>query len=147
MKIIKASSDNIEALAELFDLYRQFYEQPSDISAAKTFLSERISKNESKIFVCCDDDGNGMGFTQLYPYFTSVGMKRAWILNDLFVKKEFRKMGAAEELINAVRKFASETDAAYVMLETHISNDAACKLYEKTGFIKDEEHFYFYLKV
>ena len=111
MKIIKATSEHIESLAELFDLYRQFYEQTSDIPAAKIFLAERISKNESEIFLCCNDDGNVMGFTQLYPYFTSVGMKRAWILNDLFVKKEFRKMGA-------VRKFASETDAAYVMLET-----------------------------
>ncbi|MFZ1322271.1 MAG: GNAT family N-acetyltransferase [Ignavibacteria bacterium] len=147
MKIIKATSEHIESLAELFDLYRQFYEQTSDIPAAKIFLAERISKNESEIFLCCNDDGNVMGFTQLYPYFTSVGMKRAWILNDLFVKKEFRKMGAAELLINAVRKFASETDAAYVMLETQNSNEAACRLYERTGFVKDDEHFYYYLKI
>lgn len=147
MKIIKATSDHIESLAELFDLYRQFYEQPSDIPAVKIFLSERILKKESEIFLCCDDDDKGVGFTQLYPYFTSVGMKRAWILNDLFVKKEFRKLGVAEELINAVRKFASDTGAAYVMLETHISNDTACRLYERTGFKKDEEHYYFYLKV
>jgi len=147
MKIIKATSEHLNSLSELFDLYRQFYKQKSDTAGAKIFLSDRISKNESEIFICSDEEDNQMGFTQLYPYFTSVGMKQAWILNDLFVKEEFRKRGVAEALIHAVKKFASETGAAYVMLETHISNDAAYRLYERTGFIKDNDHFYYYLEI
>ncbi|MBS1517786.1 MAG: GNAT family N-acetyltransferase [Bacteroidetes bacterium] len=147
MKIIKADSDNLYQLAELFDLYRQFYDQTSDQESALKFLSERISKKESEIFISLDGEGNASGFTQLYPYFTSVGMKRAWILNDLFVKKEYRKKGVAEALINAVREFAEKSDSAFVMLETQKTNTDAARLYERTGFKKDEEHFYFYLNV
>ena len=38
-------------------------------------------------------DGTGVGFVQLYPTFTSIGAKRAWVLNDLFVVPEARRRG------------------------------------------------------
>lgn len=148
MKISKATLEDLETVSILFDLYRQFYEQQSDIDTAKKFLEERITKNESVIFLALDDETNtGMGFVQLYPTFTSVGMKRMWILNDLFVHEDHRKKGVAESLIMASKELAEETNAKGLVLETHKSNHSAQKLYDKIGFTKDDEHFYYYLEV
>ncbi len=148
MRIRKAFQEDIETASYLFDHYRQFYEQESDIKSAKDFLSERINKNESVIFLAMDEDTNkGMGFVQLYPAFTSVGMKRIWILNDLYVHEDYRRQGVAEALIARSKELASETNAAGLLLETHSSNIPAQKLYDKIGFEKDDEHFYYYLKV
>ncbi|MBP9191618.1 MAG: GNAT family N-acetyltransferase [Ignavibacteria bacterium] len=149
MKITKATLEDIETITVLFDLYRQFYEQTSDTDSAKKFLEERIRKNESVIFLAMEnnDNNSGIGFVQLYPAFSSVSMKRIWILNDLYVSEDHRKKGVAEALIMASKELAEETNAKGLVLETHNSNHSAQKLYDKIGFKKDNEHFYYYLEV
>jgi len=148
MKIKKVSIEDLELVAPLFDLYRQFYEQPPDLASSVNFLSQRISNNESVIFLACDEKTDAaLGFVQLYPSFSSVSMKKIWILNDLYIHSDYRRKGIAEELIYRVKSFASETNAKGVILETHDGNSEAQNLYDKTGFVKDEEHFYYYMEV
>ncbi|MEM8901611.1 MAG: GNAT family N-acetyltransferase, partial [Bacteroidota bacterium] len=122
--------------------YRVFYEQPSDLKGAEAFLKERIEKKESIIYIAYKEE-NPVGFTQLYPSFTSVGMKRVWILNDLYVKVNARKMGVGEALIEKAKSLGMETGAKRVVLETAVDNLVAQGLYDKTGF-KRGEGFYNY---
>jgi hypothetical protein len=84
MEVLLAHVEHLQEVSKLFDRYRVFYKQSSDIEAAKAFLQERFQKHDSIIFVALDNELI-VGFTQLYPSFSSVSMKRAWILNDLFV--------------------------------------------------------------
>lgn len=148
MKILKASLEDLEIVTPLFDLYRQFYGQETDINSANEFLSDRIRNNESVIFLAIDEKNiKGMGFVQLYPAFSSVSMKRIWILNDLFIHEDFRRKGIAEELINIAKSFARETNAKGLILETHITNSEAQNLYAKTGFQRDTEHYYYFYEV
>ncbi|MGL4610682.1 MAG: GNAT family N-acetyltransferase [Trueperaceae bacterium] len=142
MNIQRVTSEQRELLAPLFDAYRQFYKQQSDVGAAKTFLSERLTKSESVIFLATENM-TGLGFTQLYPSFSSVLMKRLWILNDLFVAPEGRRKGVAEALITAAVNHAKETGAKGLQLETAITNVAAQTLYEKLGWQRETE-FYAY---
>ena len=51
VKIIQASSEHLDELSKLFDKYRVFYKEPSDIEAARNFLQERLMKVSDK-FVC-----------------------------------------------------------------------------------------------
>ena len=146
MKIIKASQNELEQVASLFNDYRVFYDQETDIDGATRFIKERIENNESIIYLAFDDAGNAMGFVQLYPSFTSVGMKRMWILNDLYVDILHRKKNAAEMLINKCKELVHETGAAGLVLETQNENIPAQRLYFKTGFTKDEYHSYFFWK-
>lgn len=148
MKVVKASIEYIDLLVPLFDGYRVFYEQTSDPEGARKFLTSRINNNESVIFAAMKEENGehiAMGFVQLYPSFSSVSMKKTWILNDLYVAEGYRKGGAAETLLKAAEEFGKGTGARYLMLQTHISNTPAQNLYEKLGWKKDEEHFYYYL--
>lgn len=148
MKIFKAETVDLQTASFLFDMYRQFYKQKSDIDSAKLFLSERILKNESVIFLAANEQTNeGMGFVQLYPSFSSVSLKKIWILNDLFVHENYRRKGVAEALIEKSRLLCIETDAKGLILETDKSNASAQRLYDKTGFKKDKDHFYYILRV
>ncbi len=145
MNIIRASIEDLDLITSLFDLYRQFYSQSSDLMSAKEFLSERIKKNESVIFLAIDEKTNeGMGFVQLYQAFSSVSMKRLWILNDLFVHEDYRMKGVAEALIEKSKELAVQTDSKGLILETHKTNVSAQKLYNKTGFTKDDDYFRYY---
>ena len=88
-QIKKASLEELNETAELFDLYRVFYRQKSDVEAGKAFLKERLLHNESDIFLAIAD-GKAVGFVHLYKIFSSTKMQRLWLLNDLFVHPDYR---------------------------------------------------------
>jgi GNAT superfamily N-acetyltransferase len=137
MEVIQAHFEHLEEVSTLFDQYRVFYKQPSDLEAARAFIKERFQKNDSTVFAACDD-GMIVGYTQLFPSFSSVSMKRVWILNDLFVQEAHRKKGVAKLLMIAAENFARETGAVRIILSTQVSNIAAQWLYESLGYAELE---------
>jgi len=142
VRIKKATLNELESLTELFDLYRVFYEQKSDPDGAKEFLKERFTNKESVIFIAFDEN-NPVGFVQLYPSFSSVSMNRTWVLNDLYVKESVRGKGFGEKLLKKAINFAEETGAKGISLETGKENVTAQRLYEKIGFKRELNYFYF----
>jgi ribosomal protein S18 acetylase RimI-like enzyme len=146
MKVIQATLKEIDIVSKLFDEYRVFYESKSDIEGAKKFLSERMANRESIIYLALANDGEGMGFVQLYPSFTSVGIGSLLILNDLYVNPGYRRLGVGIELINKCKELAVNTNSAGLLLETRNENITAQNLYYKTDFVKDTEHSYFFWK-
>lgn len=147
MTIIRCTEKQAALIAPLFDAYRGFYHQSPDMDGAEKFLSERLKNNESVVFAAVDKFGKALGFVQLYPTFSSVSIKKLWILNDLFVVPEARKQGVGESLMEAARKFAMETHAKGLQLETGVENITAQRLYEKLGYIKNVETYQYFLKV
>lgn len=149
MNIARATTDDLENLSVMFDQYRQFYDQESDIASAKAFLLERISRNESVLFVAREEGGARtlLGFTQLYPSFSSVRLKRLWVLNDLFVATAARRKGVAEALLTQAVDFARESGARGLTLKTALENIPAQYLYEKMGWRRDTKFCNFDFKV
>lgn len=143
MEVIQATELHTNEVAVLFDAYRSYYDQAPDFKGALAYITERIAKKDSEIFVALLGD-EIVGFTQLYPIFTSIGMKRAWLLNDLYVLEEHRGKGAGRALVDAATAHGKKTDAGWLMLQTYIANTTAQALYEKEGFIKDINSFYYY---
>jgi len=135
IKRITAAESSL--VINLFDQYRVFYEQPSDIGLAESFINSRLSNNESVIFVALSNN-QPVGFTQLYPKYSSMRASKNWILNDLFVEPIHRKQGIGEQLIKTAMEFAKQQGAAFVQLETAIDNHTAQSLYEGIGFIKQK---------
>ena len=141
-----ASRGDLDAIAALFDGYRQFYGKPSDLDGAKTFVGARMGAGDSTIIVA-EQDGEVAGFTQLYPSFTSVGMAPILILNDLFVASEHRGSGAAQALLSAATEHARNVGAVRLALSTQKDNAAARRLYEKAGWALDEEYCTYNLRL
>lgn len=143
MSIKKATIEDLTSLSELFDSYRVFYQQESNLEGARSFLKERLLNDDSVVFIAYDE-GNPVGFVQLYPTFSSVSMKKSWVLNDLFVNAAARKRGFGENLIQKAIGFAEETGAKGLSLETGSDNETAQRLYEKIGFKKESNYFYYF---
>lgn len=137
--------DDLMAVSRLFNLYRVFYKQPDDISGAAAFLSERFRLSDSQILVAVNKKGELIGFTQLYPLFSSTRMKRLWLLNDLFVLEECRGQGISKKLIAAAKELAINTNACGLLLETAKTNLIGNQLYPATGFVlENNSNFYFW---
>lgn len=141
VEIRKATTGEVELLAPLFDAYRIFYKQPPDEKAAALFLQERITKNESVIFIAFTNRV-AAGFCQLYPIFSSVGLQQTWLLNDLYVNENARGKGIAAALLQQAKEFGIATNARWLLLQTGADNFSAQSVYKKNGWHKVEDYFY-----
>lgn len=141
----QAESRDLDAVAALFDAYRQFYEMPADLALARRYLDERIQRRESVIFVAENTDGNIVGFTQLYPAFCSVLADRTFVLYDLFVMPAARGTGAGRALMEAAESYARAHGAARLQLQTAKTNKIGQSLYESCDWKRDDA-FYVYEK-
>jgi ribosomal protein S18 acetylase RimI-like enzyme len=133
----RATAADLDLVGPLFDAYRQFYGCAADPDVARRFVGERLERGESVVFVAVAE-GRGVGFVQLYATFTSIGAKRAWILNDLYVAPEARRQGVGRQLMDAARRMAEDTGAAWLELATAKNNHGAQALYRECGYEKDE---------
>lgn len=136
---VRATLDDLDVLAPLFDAYRVFYEQPTDLPRARAFLRERLQRDESVIFLARDGD-TGLGFTQLYPTFSSVRTAQVWVLNDLFVAANARGRGTASSLLTVALEHARATGAARMTLSTALTNGTAQRLYDAHGWTRDNAY-------
>ena len=141
LAITRAGPADLDALSVLFDGYRQFYGQPSDLPRARDWLRSRLRVGESVVLVA-KRGGKTVGFAQLYPMFSSVRTARTWILNDLFVDSTARRKGVARALLDAAAAFAREDGAAGIALETMRDNDAARALYRAAVWNEDATQWY-----
>ena len=132
-----AESNDIDQLADLFDQYRQFYECPPDLSAAKNWIAENFERGRSTIFAA-DNGYQLIGFTQLYPALCSVDLVDYFVLYDLFVAPSARRQGIARALMNAASEWAKAQGAARLDLETARDNYPGQALYRDLGYELDE---------
>ncbi len=130
---------HIDAAVDLFEQYRQFYGMPADYDGAHKFLNDRLRNNDSVFLLAVDEEDRPLGFTQLYPMFSSTRMMELWVLNDLFVLQEARHMGVGRRLMNAARHWASHRNVKVLALSTQKENASAKRLYESLGYELDTE--------
>lgn len=142
-QIKRASLEDLNETAELFNLYRIFYRQESDLEKGRTFLKERLLKDESIVFLALAD-GKAVGFVQLYKLFHYTKLEMQWLLSDLFVHQDYRGRGLSVALIDQSKEWCAETGACGLMLETEKTNNIGNTLYPRCGFEYDGLHNYYH---
>jgi GNAT superfamily N-acetyltransferase len=145
-EVVQATPADVGDVAPLFDAYRQFYGKAPDVEAARRFLFARLSKTEAVLFLARQGE-RPVGFVNLYPVFSSVNLTRQWILNDLYVIPEARKLGVGRVLMERAHQLAVATRANCLTLETATDNIPAQRLYESLGWKRDDEFYRYVLPV
>ena len=145
--IRQAGTADLDRVAVLFDLYRQFYGQSANFGLARDFLSARIERKESIILLAVHDAKGPIGFAQLYPTFCSVSAAPIFVLYDLYVNASARRGGIGRALMQACVEQARRAGAVRVELATAITNDATQALYEALGWVRDSEFYRYSLMV
>ena len=143
--VSRCREDQLPAAADLFDQYRQFYGMPADYEGAYRFLRERMLQGESVLLVAHGADDQLTGFTQLYPMFSSTRLARLWVLNDLFVAPEARRLGVGRRLMDAARAAAGQDGVKILALATEKTNFGAKALYEQLGYELDRTYDHYEL--
>ncbi|RSS57972.1 GNAT family N-acetyltransferase [Streptomyces sp. WAC06614] len=139
-----AGEGDVGVAAALFREYLGFYGVVvEDDGRPREFLAERMRKRESVVLLA-EVGGVTVGFAQVYPGFSSLSMKAAWLLSDLYVAPDGRRAGVGRALLREVLRRAEEAGVAGVQLETGYDNKVAQALYEAEGFEREEFHLYFH---
>ncbi|MHC8388663.1 GNAT family N-acetyltransferase [Pseudomonas sp. MDT2-39-1] len=140
MRIIQATLEHLDLLTPLFVKYREFYGSLAYPDSSRAFLEKRLRRKESVIYLALADGNDKlMGFCQLYPSFSSLSLKRVWILNDIYVAEDARRQLVADNLMRTAKKMAKETNAVRMRVSTSSDNEIAQKTYESIGFKEDTE--------
>jgi GNAT superfamily N-acetyltransferase len=135
--VSQATPSDLDELVPLFDGYRQFYRQPTDLGGCREFLAARLREMDSVILIA-RVGGRAVGFTQLYPSYSSTAMRRLWILNDLFVSADARRSGVGKALLDGAEKMSRATGAVRMLLSTATDNATAQSLYEHNGWEREQ---------
>ena len=133
IEITQANKNNLQDTISLFEKYRTFYDMPNDFDAARQFISERLTKHDSLIFIAYKKS-KAVGFMQIYPSFSSVAMQPVWILNDLFVDPSVRRSGCATKMLTHLHKLAIQENIFSIKLSTAVTNHSAKALYGSLGY-------------
>jgi len=143
LQIIRVDKSQLTATSTLFDLYRQFYDEPADPKLARNFIGDNIRKERSVLFLALDNSGQALGFVQLYPGWCSVAAAPLWTLYDLYVEEAARQRGVGRALMQQAQDMARKSRACRIDLETATDNYSAQALYEELGYQR-ETAFYKY---
>lgn len=135
----QAQQGDLEAVARLFDAYRQFYGYAADLAGARSFLQARLQAGDSVILLAENPSGTLCGLAQLYPLWSSLQMLPVLLLNDLYVAPEARSQGLGAALLAASEAHGRAVGAAYLILQTAVTNHPAQRLYERAGWVRDSQ--------
>ncbi len=138
MRIVQATLEHLDLLTPMFIKYREFYGELPLPDSSRKFLENRLKRKESVIYMAlADEEDRLLGYCQLYPSFSSLSLKRVWILNDIYVAEEARRQLVADRLLQTAKKMAKDTNAIRLRVATSQNNLAAQKTYESIGFRED----------
>ena len=138
MRIVQATLEHLDLLTPMFIKYREFYGELPLPDSSRKFLENRLKRKESVIYMAlADDEDRLLGYCQLYPSFSSLSLKRVWILNDIYVAEDARRQLVADRLLQTAKKMAKDTNAIRLRVATSENNLAAQKTYESIGFRED----------
>ncbi|MGN8646517.1 N-acetyltransferase family protein [Gracilibacillus sp. HCP3S3_G5_1] len=127
-----------EDVSELLGLMNQyivdFYQQPQPKEDdLKQLIHQLLRQPSNGVQFVAEIDGKLVGFATLYFTFSTLQVKRAAILNDLYVSSDARENKVGEQLFSHCLSYIREHNFAYMTWETSRDNLVAQSLYNKMG--------------
>jgi ribosomal protein S18 acetylase RimI-like enzyme len=111
-----------------------FYQRPQpDKKDLQNLISHLIENPVVGMQFVAEKDDELIGFATLYFTFSTLQVKKAAILNDLFVAPIGRGQKVGEQLFQCCLTFIRENGYAYMTWETDKDNQVAQGLYNKMG--------------
>ena len=126
LRINKISSKLIDQVNQLFD------DKKWDQKQGELFLSDK-----NNLLLLAFEDKKPVGFLIAHRLQRFDNRKAEVLLYEIGVHPNYRRKGIGKSLINEVKKWAVEVNAAEVWVLTEKTNPIAMKLYQSVGGIEE----------
>ena len=95
-------------------------------------------KKENNLYLLTFADGQAAGFAKVKKHSLNDQIESGaqMELQKIYVLPEWQGYGIGTSLMKEVRNIAREIYPDYIWLDTHVSNEAAIRLYETNGYKK-----------
>jgi len=137
----------MDQFVTVVDEYRNFCGFNVSPEATKAFFETLHKEKKATTFIAVSKEDDVMGFVNLYPSYSTLSLRKIWILNDLGVSSKYRRLGVAQALIKKSIEFAKASDAIRIELKTEKTNCNAQTLYSQMGFQADQNNIYYRVPV
>lgn len=139
MTIDVVREGDIDDLLPLMRAYSEFYGVTPDevrlVGIARMLIGE---PHEGVQFIARGDDGEPLGFATVYMTWETLDAGRLAVMNDLFVAPAARGRGLGAALIDECLRFAGERGAGKLAWQTAPANEAAQRLYDRVGAVRED---------
>lgn len=122
-RVVPMTAEHIAALA---DIERECFADPW----SEQGLAEELDNPCAHFFVA-ERNGDVLGYLGTHVVVDEMSV------TNIAVKTEYRRHGVASALLTEARQFAEKLNLYRITLEVRVSNNAAIRLYERHGFVKD----------
>lgn len=134
---------NIEDILPLIESYQEFYDVKGiSMDTNREFFSRFLGGTAEGVQFLYREGNDVIGFATVYFTYSSATTSRVAVLNDLYIKPEFRKQGKARELIDECLEYGLSKGAARLQWLTEKSNLNAQSAYDKISASRSEWVFY-----
>lgn len=136
MKIRKAKKEDLGGFIKLRKEFNDeyFFNNPDLNKLNEKNIKKEFSgfDNKKRILLVAEDKNELIGF--LIGTFVSNIYKKIGYIDDIFVKKKFRKQGIGGKLIKEFEKLMNKRKVKELMLGVSVKNKKALRFYKKLGF-------------
>ncbi len=123
-----------ERWAELYASYARFYNSTQNGDMREQVWSWLMDDaNELQGLVATDKKKNVVGIAHFRPFLRPLAASKGAFLDDLFVDPSHRGTGAAEELIDEIKRLAQENGWSIVRWVTADNNYRARAVYDRVA--------------
>ena len=100
---------------------------------ASDLISDGFGRNPKFLCVVAELDGQIAGMALFFFVYSTWGSKTVLYLEDLYVRRNVRKMGVARSLLKHLARVATEKGCARIQWLVHAENLTAIQFYESIG--------------
>ena len=137
------SSDDIEGMRALLDLYGEAFEEPDTYADARpddAYLRNLLG-SPAFITLTAEYDGRVVGGLSAYVLPKFEQARSEVYIYDLAVSEGWRRLGIATALIEGLKPIAAERGAWVIYVQADREDAPAVALYEKLGTREEVLHF------
>lgn len=113
----------------------------SDGQFASTFKEAMDNPEMIRLFII-ESEGKAIGFANVMIIFSVWSHGRALILDDLYIKEEFRGGGIGRSVMEYLERYSRAQGFMRLQFQSEHTNPAAHKFYTKLGYTSEGMNFY-----
>ncbi len=143
-QIETAKEEHIPAIVKLMREFAEYENLLESLEITEGKLLEAVFGDEG--FVEClivTSGGEPIGYALFYMVFSSFRGQKSVYLEDIFIKKDFRKYGIGELMLKQVARIGKENGAERMDFQVLDWNTPAINFYKKHGAVMDESERHF----
>ena len=134
LELISVSENHFSEIVQMMEDFYAIDGYPFDIDAKKVVIQTLIQNEDlGKLWLIKIDEKTAGYVCLTYGFSLEYGGKTA-LLDELFLKSDFRKQGLGQKIITYIENYLKKTEVKSLQLEVESHNENAKKLYFNNGF-------------